>query len=166
VSNFLHEQLNEGDVVRLTPPAGSFTLNNESRPLVLLTGGVGLTPAMSMLSPALASGREVHFIHAAINGQQHAFKTDVEQLAASHDALKVSYCYEKPGVNDKPHFTGQINRSLLADLLPADRNCDVYLLGPKGFMQAGYAALKELAVPVDNIRYEFFGPLESLETAA
>jgi nitric oxide dioxygenase len=166
VSNFLHEQASEGDVVRLMPPAGCFTLNAEARPLVLLTAGVGLTPAMSMLNPALVSGREVYFIHAVINGQHHAFKRDVEKLAASHDTLRISYCYEKPNANDNPHFTGHINRALLADLLPADRNCDVYLLGPKGFMQTGYGALKELGVPVENIRYEFFGPLESLESAA
>ena len=165
-SNYLHDHLQEGSVVRLTPPAGSFTLNNEARPVVFLTGGVGITPAMSMLSPALASGREIHFMHAAINGQLHAFKTQVDQLASQHQQLNVSYCYEKPQAGDQPHFVGMINRALLNDLLPEDRDVDVYLLGPKGFMQASYSALQDLGVPQANIQYEFFGPLESLESAA
>ncbi|MFA7555186.1 MAG: NO-inducible flavohemoprotein [Spongiibacteraceae bacterium] len=166
VSNVLHDKLSEGDVVKLTPPAGSFTLNNEARPVVLLTGGVGITPAMSMINPALASGREVHFIHAAINGKHHAFKQYIDELAGQHDTLKVSYCYAKPEAGEQPHFEGMINRDLLNTLIPVDRNIDVYLLGPKGFMKATYAALTELQVPVENIKYEFFGPLENLDSAA
>ena len=51
-------------------------------------------------------------------------------------------------------------------MLPSDKNIDVYMLGPKPFMRASYSALKALGVPVENIQYEFFGPLESLEPAA
>ncbi|MCR8923430.1 NO-inducible flavohemoprotein [Dasania sp. GY-MA-18] len=165
-SNYLHDHLSVGDRVALTPPAGNFTLNQENRPVVLLTGGVGITPAMSMLNPALASGREVHFVHAAINGRHHAFKEHVDQLAVQHSNLKINYCYEKPSAEDKPHAQGYLNRELLADMLPSDKNIDVYMLGPKPFMRASYSALKALGVPVENIQYEFFGPLESLEPAA
>ncbi len=166
VSNFLHDQLKEGDVIRLTPPAGNFTLNNASRPLLLLTGGVGITPAMSMIKPALASGREVHFVHAAINGQHHAFKNDIAQLEEQYQNLNVKYCYEKPEASDQPHFQGFVTQSILENVVPSDKNMDVYLLGPKGFMLASFTALKTLGVLAENIRYEFFGPLESLETVA
>lgn len=164
VSNYLHQQLNEGDSVRLTAPVGSFTLNNEARPLVLLSGGVGITPAMSMLMPALAQGRNVSFIHAAIDGRHHAFKQDVDELAQKNTNLSVTYCYEKPTAADQPHFSGLIDRALLADLLPADRNMDVYLIGPKAYMQVMYKALIALDINPANIHYEFFGPLEVLES--
>lgn len=55
------------------------------------------------------------------------------------------------------------DRKRLAAVLPATRDLDVYLLGPKPFMQLCYASLIELGVPVDRLRYEFFGPLEALE---
>ncbi|WP_339673580.1 NO-inducible flavohemoprotein [Dasania marina] len=165
-SNYLHDHVNVGDEMALTSPSGNFTLNQESRPVVLLTGGVGITPAMSMLNPAVASGRDVHFVHAAINGRHHAFKDHVDQLAGQHSNLKINYCYEKPSAEDKPHAQGYLNRELLEGMLPSDKNIDVYMLGPKPFMQASYNALKALGVPVENIQYEFFGPLESLESAA
>ncbi|NHN36076.1 NO-inducible flavohemoprotein [Pseudomaricurvus alcaniphilus] len=166
MSNYLHDHLQVGDSVKLTPPAGSFTLNDAERPLLLLTGGVGVTPAMSMLPEALARGRDVHFVHAALNGRHHAFKDNVDQLLARHGNLQVNYCYEKPEPDDRPHFAGFISPEMLDGVLPAERDIDVYMLGPKGFMQAGYRALQSIGVPVANIKYEFFGPLEALEASA
>ena len=51
-------------------------------------------------------------------------------------------------------------------LLPAERDLDVYLLGPRAFMQSCYASLRALGVAAERIRYEFFGPLEALEEAS
>lgn len=166
VSNFLHDHLQEGDEVQLTAPAGDFTLNQANRPLLLLSGGVGITPTLSMLPEALEAGREVCFVHAAINSRHHAFKEAVEALQAKHTNLKVYYCYEQPEAGDTPDWVGRVNKTLLQPLLPAVEDVDVYLLGPKGFMQAAYSALSQLGVPADNIRYEFFGPLEPLVEVA
>lgn len=166
VSNYLHDKLNVGDEVRLTPPCGDFVLNDSDRPLVLLSGGVGLTPTISMLKPALAKGREVHFLHGALNSGSHAFKGLLEKLKAEYDNLHVSYCYSEPLPQDQAVPSGFFDQKRLADLLPLDKNPDVYFLGPKPFMQACYRSLNALEVPREQIRYEFFGPLETLEQAA
>lgn len=63
VSNYLHEHLQVGDTLELFPPAGEFTLSASDKPLVLISGGVGITPTLAMLDAALASGRLVHFNH-------------------------------------------------------------------------------------------------------
>ncbi|GGC00552.1 flavohemoprotein [Marinobacterium zhoushanense] len=162
VSNYLHDTLNPGDRVRLTPPCGDFVLNDSDRPLVLLSGGVGVTPTISMLRPALEKGREVHFIHGALNSACHAFKGLVDKLKAEYDNLHVSYCYSEPLPHDQEVAAGFFDQQRLASLLPLEKSPDVYFLGPKPFMQSCYQSLNALNVPKEQIRYEFFGPLEEL----
>lgn len=162
VSNFLHDRVQAGDELRLTAPSGDFVLNRQQRPLVLLTGGVGITPAISMLQPALESGRQVYFLHGALNSTTHAFREHVDALAQQHDNLNVGYVYSEPLDGDQPHDTGFFDRQKLDAMLPATTDLDVYFLGPKPFMQNCQVLLNELGIPADNQRYEFFGPLESL----
>lgn len=162
VSNFLHEQVQVGDQVNLTAPSGNFVLNQHQRPLVLLTGGVGITPAISMLQPALESGREVHFLHGALNSRSHAFREHVDALAEQHENLKISYVYSEPLEGDVAHATGFFDQAKLRAMLPANSDMDVYFLGPKPFMQNCQKLLNELGIPAENQRYEFFGPLEEL----
>lgn len=162
VSNYLHDDLIVGDIVKLTQPCGDFTLSDNQKPLVLLTGGVGITPAISMLLPALKAGREVHFIHAAINGRHHAFKSWLEHLSTEFDSLKLTTIYSDPLSEDNSDLIGFIDQQKLDDLLPADRNLDLYFLGPKPFMKTVYAATPELGIPAKQTHFEFFGPLEDL----
>lgn len=162
VSNFLHERVQVGDQVNLTAPSGDFVLNQHQRPLVLLTGGVGITPAISMLQPALESGREVHFLHGALNSRSHAFREHVDALAEQHDNLKINYVYSEPLEGDVADATGFFDQAKLRAMLPANPDMDVYFLGPKPFMQNCQKLLNELGIPAENQRYEFFGPLEEL----
>ncbi|SDR78744.1 nitric oxide dioxygenase [Halopseudomonas litoralis] len=162
VSNFLHDQVQVGDELNLTAPSGSFVLNQQQRPLVLLTGGVGITPAISMLQPALESGRQVHFLHGALNSRTHAFRAHVDALAQQHDNLKISYVYSDPLEDDQAHGTGFFDQQKLSAMLPDSADVDVYFLGPKAFMQNCQKMLNELGIPAENQRYEFFGPLEEL----
>jgi nitric oxide dioxygenase len=165
-SNWLHEAAAVGTLVQAQAPCGDFVLQPEgerARPLVLVTGGVGITPAMSMLESVAHTGRAVHFIHAARHGGAHAFRSRVDALAAQHANVKPLYVYDAPRDADRPHATGFVTRELLAQQLPADRDVDLYLLGPKPFMKAVYANGLALGVPKQQLRYEFFGPLEALE---
>jgi nitric oxide dioxygenase len=166
VSNYLHQQVDVGSELRITAPCGDFVLQNSERPLFLVTGGVGITPAISMLNTAITSGRDIHFIHGAINGSHHAFKGQVDELAEAHRNLKACYIYEKPLATDQPHYSGYINRAVLEERLPEDRDVDFYFLGPKPFMQAVNGLAKELGIPQQQVRYEFFGPLQDLDEAS
>ena len=164
-SNWLHEKAAVGTLLQVQAPCGDFVLQpaEGERPLVLVTGGVGITPAMSMLESVAHTGRPVHFIHAARHGGAHAFRARVDVLAERHRNVKPLYVYDAPREADRPHATGLVTRELLAEALPADRDVDLYFLGPKPFMQAVYAHGLALGVPRQQLRYEFFGPLEALE---
>ncbi|MNZ22055.1 Flavohemoprotein [compost metagenome] len=164
VSNYLHEQLAVGDTINLFPPSGEFTLSASAKPLVLISGGVGITPTLPMLEAALESGRLVHFIHCARNGAVHAFRGWVDELAARHPQVKRFYCYaEDDGVSQPADAVGLLSADQLGQWLPQERDVDAYFLGPKAFMASIKRHLKGLGVPEQQSRYEFFGPASALE---
>ena len=97
VSTYLHQHIQEGDIVPISAPAGDFVLNMESDlPVVLISGGVGQTPLLSMLNTLAEKQpyRKVTFIHAALNGKLHGMKEEVAQLAAKNEQVASFLCYE------------------------------------------------------------------------
>ncbi|MDB6048973.1 MAG: hypothetical protein JWR17_1719 [Pseudomonas sp.] len=163
-SNYMHDHLHVGDSINLFTPSGEFTLAQSQKPLVLISGGVGITPTLAMLETALATSRPVHFIHCARNGGVHAFRDWVNDLAARHPQLKHFYCYaEDDGSSPAAHAVGLLDQRQLEQWLPEERDVDAYFLGPKGFMAAMKRQLKAAGVPEQQSRYEFFGPATALE---
>jgi nitric oxide dioxygenase len=160
VSRFLHDEVREGDTLEVFPPAGAFTLQPGDRPLVLISGGVGITPTLAMLSEALQSGRTVHFIHCARNRAVHAFRDTIDALAARHPQLQRFYCYDQ--ADEGADAVGLLDQARLAQWLPANRDVDAYFLGPKPFMALVKRSLLALGVPEAQTRYEFFGPAAAL----
>jgi nitric oxide dioxygenase len=159
VSGYLHGHLREGDDIGLFAPSGNFTLGDGTKPLVLISAGVGITPTIAMLHAALRSGRPIHFIHAARHSGVHAFREHVNELAARHAHLRVFYNYgERRDGDAAPSAVGMLTRERLAQWLPAERDIDVYFLGPIGFMRSVKQSLKVLGVPEKQSWFEFFGP--------
>lgn len=173
-SCYLHDKIEVGDVLTADGPRGDFYLDRKStRPVVLLSGGVGLTPMVSMLH-ALAeqSDRRSVFIHACDNGEVHALGDEVRALAASRSGIEAHVVYRFPTEADRlaqrHQAEGVITRELLQRLLPLD-DYEFYMCGPPPFMQAVFRLVRSLGVPKERIAYEFFGPatvLESDETLA
>lgn len=164
VSNHLHANVNEGDTLELFAPAGDFKLDASHKPLVLISGGVGITPTLAMLQAALKTNRAVHFIHSARHGGVHAFRKTIDELAMRHPQLKRFYCYEERRADDQDaDGIGYLDAALLDKWLPQTRDVDAYFLGPIGFMKAVKKHLKAVGVPESQSRYEFFGPAAALE---
>jgi nitric oxide dioxygenase len=164
VSNYLHDRLQENDTLELFPPSGHFTLAASDKPLVLISGGVGITPTLAMLQAALKTQRPVHFIHAARHGGVHAFRAWVDEMAERHPQLKRYYCYaERRDEDPAADAIGLIDKQQLEQWLPASRDIDAYFLGPLPFMKAIKRYLTELGVPQAQSRYEFFGPAAALD---
>jgi nitric oxide dioxygenase len=164
VSQYLHAHVNEGDTLDLYAPSGEFTLEAGDKPLVLISGGVGITPTLAMLQSALDTGRPVHFIHAARHAGAHAFRAAIDALAARYPQMKRFYCYEERRTGDPAaDAIGRLDATLLERWLPPTRDVDAYYLGPLGFMKAIRQHLKAVGVPASQSRYEFFGPAAALE---
>ncbi|MDA0706140.1 MAG: 2Fe-2S iron-sulfur cluster-binding protein [Proteobacteria bacterium] len=161
-SRVLHDEIEVGARLTIHNPKGDFVLNQDSdRPVVLLSGGVGLTPMISMLH-ALAEEdrRDVFFIHACDSGGVHALDDEVRELVERSDRIRQHICYRKPGSGDvlgrNFDSEGFVSKQLLQQLLPVD-DYEVYLCGPPIFMQLMYELLCELGVAEERIAYEFFG---------
>ncbi|MFD0675813.1 MULTISPECIES: NO-inducible flavohemoprotein [unclassified Paenibacillus] len=168
VSVFLHEQVKEGDVLAISAPAGDFTLEQQdAKPVVLISGGVGLTPMISMLNTLAETdpSRPVTFIHAAQHGDMHAMREHVEELALEHPQLSVYWCYAKPTERDRVansfHKEGLIDFPWLTSVV-GTKESSFYFCGPIPFMKAVNEILKEWGVRETNIHYEFFGPASTL----
>lgn len=162
-SNALH-CMEEGQSLDLFAPAGDFTLQHSDKPLVLISGGVGITATLAMLEEAVKTARPIHFIHCARNADAHAFRRAIDTLVERHGQLKRFYCYDEHQGNDgQPDAVGLMTEERLDAWLPADRDLDAYFLGPKPFMAAIRRQLRALGVPEQQARYEFFGPASALE---
>ena len=168
VSNYLHETVQEGDILTASAPAGDFVLEEKEIPAVLISGGVGQTPMVSMLNTIVEQQpeREVIFIHGALNSQLHALRGEVEQVAKDHAGVKNYVAYSEPTVDDREAKNydkeGFIDLNWLKSVIP-NNGADFYFCGPVPFMKAVYSALVEWGVAAENIHFEFFGPASQLE---
>ncbi|NIY84355.1 NO-inducible flavohemoprotein [Vibrio hepatarius] len=153
VSNFLHNEMSQGDVVTLYAPAGDFYYQESDKPAVLISAGVGATPIQSMLHTLADAGKkEVSYLYACNNAQQHTFKQETAQLIEQQGWQQFAWY-----LDEQADFTGQMNLSLIADELPIT-NADFYVCGPVAFMESIVKQLESLAVGRDRIHYEVFGP--------
>ncbi|MEK5500493.1 NO-inducible flavohemoprotein [Bacillus sp. FSL M8-0168] len=168
VSTYLHQQVQTGDILTFSAPAGDFVISSTDLPLVLISGGVGITPLLSMLNTTAEQqpNRQVTFIHSAKNSEFHAFKKHVADLAEKNENIRSFVCYEAPSSEDRSlqNFDkeGFIDLEWLQSILPG-RDADFYFCGPIPFMKAVNGGLKEWGVPKNNIHYEVFNPVAILE---
>jgi nitric oxide dioxygenase len=167
VSTLLHDQVQTGDTIRLAAPYGNFFIDVNARtPVVLISGGVGLTPMISMLNRVLASsqqnaGREIVFVHGARNSAVHAMKDHLRTMAAQHPKFKAFVFYNEPLPQDQQgrdfDFAGMVDLGTIADavMLP---DADYYICGPIPFMRIQHDALIAQGIKEPRVHYEVFGP--------
>ncbi|MEH6739311.1 MAG: 2Fe-2S iron-sulfur cluster-binding protein [Sulfitobacter sp.] len=162
MSTRFHDATMAGDTVKAAGPMGAFTLDRDAdRPVVLLSGGVGLTPVVAMAHELAGTARETVFIHACENGQVHALGQEMRELATAHENFSTHVLYRTPIDRDQLgrdyDTAGMITQDLLEKLTPG-KDVDFYLCGPGPFMAAMYDTLLAMDVDPDRISYEFFGP--------
>ncbi len=161
VSNYLHDQLDVGDVISARNPAGEFVLRDSSRPVVLVSAGIGVTPMVSMLHELSdqADERPLIFVHGARSGRQHALADEVHDVVRRNPYARSMTLYSQPNPEDREgrdfDRTGRVDGELLAELNPA-LDADFYLCGPVAFLADLQAELEALGVPGDRIIIETF----------
>ena len=164
-SNHFHDRVQVGDVLQVKAPGGHFFIDPDPQvSVVLIAGGIGITPMMSMLRWCAAAQpqRPVHLYYGVRNAREQAFKLQLEALAAAHPAFRLHRVYSRPDPADlighnEPTHAGRIDLGLLQRTLPPGRHL-FYVCGPAGLMQTLVPALADWGVPVADIRFEAFGP--------
>ncbi len=155
VSNYLHNA-QSGDQVWLQPPTGDFTVKHTDRNLVLIAGGVGITPLLSMLLHRIETGEEVSglvFIHCCRDQAHHVMGGELRRLSAQHG---FSYYVSYETGNGADH-QGYLDQTVLSQWL-TQPDADVYFCGPKPFMAAVQTQLLQMGLRDEQLHHEVFGP--------
>jgi ferredoxin-NADP reductase/ferredoxin len=158
-SRYMHDRVKAGDVLDVAAPRGGFVLREGSRPVVLISAGVGATPVLAMLH-ALArarSARPVWWLHGARNRAEHAFGAEVDALLAVLPDAHRLVAFSRPDAPGPDHdVPGRLDLAAL-DRAGVPVDADHYVCGPDGFMRAIGAALAARGVAPERVATEVFG---------
>lgn len=166
-STYMNEQVAVGDILDVKAPRGNFFLDMESdRPIVLLAGGVGITPMLSMMNAIALSGsnRKAILFYGVMNSLSHIARQEIAALCDSHSNLEVVTCYSDQIESDVQGRHYDVGERVSIDLLrtrlgpTANMDYDFYLCGPGGFMAAITDGLEAWGVPAEAVHTEAFGP--------
>ncbi len=163
-SSFFHDDVQQGSRLLVKAPAGHFhLLEDESLPIVLIGGGIGITPMLSILNTVLERGieREIWLYYGVRNGDEQIMKRQLQALADSHDNLHLHICYSAPNKSDVEGIDYQHNDRVGTPLLRATLKLmryQFYICGPKPMMESLVPALEDWGVDSGDIYYESFGP--------
>lgn len=163
-STFFHRLLNPDDIIDIKAPSGHFYLDLEHHsPVVLIGGGIGVTPVLSMLNAVAASGstREVWFFYGVRDSSEVVMQDHFREIAREFPNIRVHLCFSKPGPNDQPDIDYQhaerVSVELFKRVLPSS-NYDYYICGPAPLMDSITSDLYDWGVPKNKVHFEAFGP--------
>lgn len=170
-SGHFHDHVQVGATLQVRAPSGHFHLAADDSPVVLIAGGIGVTPILSMLEWAVAHqpGREVWCYYGVRNGREAAFVPRLRALAAECPGVRLRLCFSDPRPEDRPdadfHVCGRVEAKLLRMELPL-KPYHFYVCGPSPMMTGMVSGLTEWGVPESRIHYEAFGPASIRRPAA
>jgi ferredoxin-NADP reductase len=162
-STFIHDQLPVGSLLQVRAPAGHFYIERSNAPVVLIAGGIGITPLLSMLNWCLAEqpGREIWLFYGVRHAGEAVMAAHLEALAAVHADFHLRFCLSDAPpeeVAGSDHYRcGRINVDLLRVELSL-KPYHFYICGPTPMLASLVPALGDWGVPDARIHFEAFGP--------
>ncbi len=163
-SNYFHDQIKEGTKLSIKAPSGHFYLQEkEPLPIVLVGGGIGITPMLSMVNSLLDGGssREIWLFYGVRNGSDHIMKKHLQDLQQIHTNFHLHVCYSRSEEGDDEgvdyQHPGHVDIKLLRLTLQLKRY-QFYICGPRAMLESLVPALENWGVATDDIYYEAFGP--------
>ncbi|KAJ6190875.1 Globin [Penicillium mononematosum] len=170
LSNTLHEFETPGKTVQVSHPRGNFLLKgvHDRSPVVLIAGGVGITPLLCMLKSLTSTApnmeRHVHLVYATRTTSARAFFTEIMEIGRRNPTVKLAFFVECPGESDQAgkdyHHIGRIDLRRLGmqqDLFIDDFNTRYYICGPSPFLETVKRSLLSQGVTSTRINMEIFG---------
>lgn len=161
VSRHLNEKLEVGDLLRVSGPFGSFTFTgSDAQSVVLIAGGVGITPVMSVLRYLTdkAWPGDIFLLYGAKSTEEFLFREEIERLEKRHANLHVLATMQRSPGTVWLGPEGILTKELIASAVPRIAERRIHLCGPPPMMAAVQKLLVELGVPEAQIHSEAFGP--------
>jgi ferredoxin-NADP reductase len=164
VSAYLHDRAAVGSLVDISAPAGRFTFIGEAESIVLIAGGVGITPMMSVtryLTDVCFSG-DIFLLFGARSTEDFVFREELEYLQRRHVNLHIAATMERAAGTTWMGPEGVVSKEFIAQAVPEISRRHVHLCGPPPMMDAVKAKLAELGVPKEQVETEAFAPAEGM----
>lgn len=162
-SNFFHDHVQAGSALQVRAPGGHFHIDRSDAPVVLIGGGIGITPMLSMLEWCMAEQpeREVWLFYGVRNSREMIMKSRLESIAAAHPNFRLRICFSDPlgedvAVRDYQHRS-RIDVNVLRMQLPL-KPYHFYICGPTPMTENLVKSLEDWGVPDARIHFETFGP--------
>jgi len=158
VSHTLHATLRPGCLATLKAPAGSFTYPaDDDRGLLLIAGGIGITPVLSMLRHAVAvePSRPVTLLYSAQSVEALAFNGEIRQLARRHPQVRAYFAITRGG-GAPDMYPGRIDESLIQASVPDVPHSVAMICGPQPMIDGLRRTLTSLGMPASQVRSEVF----------
>lgn len=153
-----------GDELEVSAPRGQFFLDpRRNEPLVLIGGGIGVTPLVSMAATLAEQNdkREIYFFYGVRNSREHPLRDQLQEIGRRHPNFHQFVAYSQPLAEDRQgedfNHRGRLSLDMIRQVLPAGA-FDYYLCGPGGMMDDMVTGLMTAGVAAERIRYEAFGP--------
>ncbi len=148
--------LDEGDTAIVEGPYGTFTLDNSAEDIVMIAGGIGITPFMSMLRHMnREDSMDTHLFYGNRTREDIVFHDELADLEQQNDWLTVTHVLSDEDMNGYEH--GFIDANVLEDTVEdADSDTVFYICGPPPMMDAVEDALTDMGVDRSQIRTERF----------
>lgn len=159
-SRYLCDRVQVGDTLEVKAPSGRFIFTGEeSDSVVLIAGGVGITPMMSVtraLTDMCWQG-EIYFIIACRDAAHFIFESEIERLSEQFDNLHVHVTMSRIAEDTNNYRSGRLTKEMLAEWVPDIASKRIHLCGAPAMMDATKAMLADLNVPTEQIYTENFG---------
>ena len=159
-SRFMHDAVSVGDELQVQTPLGRFYFNGTTADrVVLMAGGVGITPMMSALRYLTAHcwpGR-IHLLFFVKTPDDIIFREEIERLEVQFDNVNTHISVTQPGETGWKGATGRVSAEMILSVVPDIASYPVHICGPQAMMDAAKAELQSLGVPTTAIKTEAFG---------
>ncbi len=159
-SRYLHDTVKEGDMLEVQAPSGKFVFTGkEADSIVLIAGGVGITPMMS-ITRALTDMEwpgDIYFLVACRDPEHFIFSEELKRLQERHPNLHVFVAMSRIEKDVEGAHRGRLSKELLAEWVPDLGSKWIHICGAPRMMDSTKEMLAELGVPIENIHSENFG---------
>lgn len=150
-------ELKQGDSVMIEGPHGTFTFQGENNKVGLLSGGIGITPLRSMIrySTDKKLDANISLLYSNRTMDDIAFRDDLEEMSEHNPNLAVVYTLTGSDPSWKG-VTGRIDEEMLVKFVPDYMERVFFTSGPRKMVEAMVGVLKNLSVPQQQIKWEYF----------
>ncbi|WP_392536677.1 FAD-binding oxidoreductase [Legionella sp. 227] len=160
-SRHLHDEVHTGDLLEISAPAGEFFFTGkEAEGIVLIAGGVGITPMMSVLRYLTDRSypKDIHLLYATNSPTDIIFREECTYLARRHPNVSVDVIVRATDGADWTGPIGLITSDFIEKVIPDIAHHRIHLCGPVPMMDAVKAALLQLKIPSEQVKTEHFAP--------